>query len=54
MAKVAFQEALQGNWKFWNSIVERLDGNSTEQTELTIRIEYMDTINDGDKNNQAE
>lgn len=54
LMKVAVKAALEGDWRFWNSIVERVEGKVAEKIqpdgELEVVIRYVDATkhDDGD------
>jgi len=43
LVKAAIKNALKGDFRFWNAIVERVDGKVTEQIEQSgsTRIEFV-------------
>ena len=45
MARIAYQRALKGDWKFWNSIVERVDGKVPDRAEspgtVKVIVQYL-------------
>ena len=46
MARIAYQRALKGDWKFWNSIIERTDGKVSDRVEsdgvVKVIVQYLD------------